>query len=190
MVSPLDNAKILKYFEDLEKFGEIHSNRLRVVVIGNSEAGKTSIINGLLSGQSRLEDEHERTSGIQIRKFYVREEELQLDMWDYAGQECYQPIHNFYLHSGSLFLLVVDIHTYETTDKSYFEHIGRWIANIRAKILRPVFIVVANKTDKFYELDDDGEIIPDENVDRLIEAKCNHIIKNIDQQERQEIEIN
>ena len=118
-VSPLDNAKILKYFEDLEKFGESHSNRLRVVVIGNSGAGKTSIINGLLSGQSRLEDEHERTSGIQIRQFYVREEELQLVMWDYAGQDCYQPIHNFYLHSGSLFLLVVDIHTYETTDKSY-----------------------------------------------------------------------
>ena len=51
-----DNPRaILKYFKDIAKFSTFHSKRLRVQVIGNPGAGKTSLINEFVDGTVRVD---------------------------------------------------------------------------------------------------------------------------------------
>lgn len=189
-----DCDRILRYFRDIEKFGAVHSKRLRILVVGNTTAGKTSLINGLVMGVPCLEPENVRTSGIQIRTWFpdAANEDLELDVWDYAGNESYQTLHNFYLQSGSLFLLVVDVFAYEETHESYHHHIGKWIDNLKSMVRRPVIIVAATKVDKFYELwyDFSGgyKRIKNKEADEKLKKKCCHMLENIKEQEKKDLE--
>ena len=171
-----DNPRaILKYFKDIAKFGTVHSKRLRVQVIGNSGAGKTSLINSLLMGQSKLTEPEERTEGVEIRKWFPdpTNEDLELEMWDFGGHMEYQSVSHYFVEEHSLFLLVVDLSAYQMTDKSFHENAGKWIDELKSIVLRPVIMVAATKSDLV-----DGSIVKD---------RCGHMLKEITKQETADI---
>ena len=171
-----DNANaILNYFKSIAKYDQAHSQRLRVLVLGNTNAGKMSLVTGLLMGISRLSGKEERTEGIEIRKWYPdpTNKDLELEMWDFGGHMEYQSVSHYFIEEHSLFLLVVDVSVYETSDESFRKNVGKWIHELKSIVLQPVVMVAATKSD----------LVPS----NVLYDRCQHMLSNIAKQEKMDM---
>ena len=96
----------------MKRFGEGKSNRLKTVLVGLAEAGKTTVVRHFTGGT--VPNRLDRTVGIEITPDWrpLIEGPLQVNIWDFAGQADYYSSHQLFLTKGALFLLVVDLHAF------------------------------------------------------------------------------
>ncbi len=112
---PHDAPAILRYIEQIA--GEEPKrplNEAKVLLVGEGRVGKTSLVNMLLEGRA---DPHEsQTEGIDIRRWPLAlgDETVQLNVWDFGGQEIMHATHQFFLTRRSLYLLVLNAREGET----------------------------------------------------------------------------
>ncbi len=110
--SPLEiNSKgleaIKKYLAELKK-GETPLNQVKILLVGDGAAGKTSLVKRLLG---EAFDQHEDTThGISIRGWEVDAggQPIKVNIWDFGGQEIMHATHQFFLSKRSLYVLVLD----------------------------------------------------------------------------------
>ncbi len=93
------------FLKDLEDFGRTSSNRLKVVLVGLGNAGKTSVAVRLegLAPSKPLPTAKERTLGVEIRDIQLGSgpanggssgnAKLDVKLWDFAGQRAYYDTH-------------------------------------------------------------------------------------------------
>jgi hypothetical protein len=101
------NKAIKAYFESLKE-KEFPLNEIKVLLVGDGGAGKTSLIKNML-GKSF--DPHEsKTHGIAIQDWPVTigGKEIIVHFWDFGGQEIMHSTHQFFLSKRSLYILVLD----------------------------------------------------------------------------------
>ncbi|KAI6653644.1 hypothetical protein LOD99_3539 [Oopsacas minuta] len=91
-------------------------NRHRIVVIGLSKSGKTSLIHKLL--EKPIQQKSERmTQGLKIYEWKTRSKTLQFwkrldslfDIWDFSGDSIFQPLYNMFRPSSSLHVIVCNM---------------------------------------------------------------------------------
>ena len=105
------NAAILEYFRQKEKTGAELLLEAKLILLGDGRAGKTSLANRLLG--KNLPAEADRTQGVDI---IIGEYEFpvagggtfQLNIWDFAGQDKYKPLHQFFYTESSLYVMVAE----------------------------------------------------------------------------------
>jgi small GTP-binding protein len=115
----------------------------RVVAIGDSSVGKTSLI-------SRLMEEHfdpcEHPTVGANWQLYVHDfncERVELQIWDTAGQEKFRSLGPLYYRSASGAIAVFDV-----TCRSSFENLEGWINNFTEVAgCNGVIVIAANKSD-------------------------------------------
>ncbi len=107
---PADVVKVgmayaASFLKDLDDFGRTSSNRLKVVLVGLANAGKTSVAVRLegLARSTPLPTAEERTVGVEIRDIQLGpgpangrsrgNAELDVKLWDFAGQRAYYDTH-------------------------------------------------------------------------------------------------
>ncbi|CAM9585483.1 unnamed protein product [Scytosiphon promiscuus] len=102
----------LGWWEDLKRFGAGKSNKLKLVLVGLAEAGKTTIVRRL-TGEP-VPKPADRTVGIEITPDWkpCGSVPLQVSIWDFAGQADYYSSHQLFLTKGALYLLVVDLRAF------------------------------------------------------------------------------
>ncbi|MEL7424995.1 MAG: COR domain-containing protein, partial [Bacteroidota bacterium] len=103
------NEAILNYFEQLEKDQGQELLEAKALLIGEGMSGKTSLRNRLLGRE--LPKEPDRTKGLEVEVepycFPLAEEkEMQLNLFDFGGQDHYKPLHQFFYSKRSLYLLL------------------------------------------------------------------------------------
>ncbi|CAM9524551.1 unnamed protein product [Ectocarpus sp. 12 AP-2014] len=147
------------YLRDLDDYGRTWSNRLKIVLVGLGEAGKTSIAGQLENrlGSSRPNPE-ERTIGVEIRDIKlgpgpdtgVSEPNVDLDvsLWDFAGQKAYYDTHQMFLTPGALFILVVDMHAYSVKN-SPVDALDQWLDILQSRVPGSVVLLVGTHSDLF-----------------------------------------
>jgi internalin A len=83
-------------------------NELKVLLIGEGDVGKTSLLKNLLG--KPFDDQELKTPGINIEQlpFSIRNENIRLNLWDFGGQRVMHNSHQFFLTKRSLYLLVLD----------------------------------------------------------------------------------
>ena len=93
------------FLKDLEDYGRTSSNRLKVVLVGLANAGKTSVAVRLerCAWSQPLPAAEERTVGVEIRDIMLGPSpaidgrsgnpELDVKLWDFAGQRAYYDTH-------------------------------------------------------------------------------------------------
>jgi len=110
-------ANVRNFFKDMRESGKERNVDLKVLVLGLSEAGKTSLINGLIRPDRRaLTRIGDRTVGIEKRTWVMsrrNKEAANLLMYDFAGQEEYYITHHLFLGSRALYILAFDLSKYE-----------------------------------------------------------------------------
>ena len=115
----------------------------KVVILGDSQVGKTSIITRELRGCRP--DTQNPTIGCHCSEINltVDGEEMKLSIWDTAGQEMYRSLVPVYLRGAEAALLVYDV-----TDRESFRSLGHWkdllLDNVPETTL---MFVVGNKID-------------------------------------------
>ena len=156
-------------------------NNYKVILIGNTMVGKTSILQRYLF--NKFAEEMALTTGIySSSKEIILEngEKIVLQLFDTAGQERFKSISSSYLRNadGVLFVFSCD-------NKESFESIKMWMEqfdDINAKN-RAIFYLVGNKNDL-------EKVVPEESVIDFLRKNVNFHYKSVSAKKEEKNNIN
>ena len=113
----------------------------KIVFVGNSAVGKTSIINRYIYGSTNAE--HQPTVGIDFftKTLKTQEGSVRLQIWDTAGQEKFHSLIPSYIKSSTFAVFVFDI-----TSKNSFDELENWYKMV-TEHATPMMMFVGNKVD-------------------------------------------
>lgn len=114
-------------------------NEVKVILIGDKAAGKTSLVRQILGEQ--FNEHEEATHGISLRGWKTESggRKIKVNLWDFGGQDTMHAAHQLFLSKRSMYLLVLDRDSDERTEY-WLQHIKTFGGN------SPV-LVVLNKQD-------------------------------------------
>ena len=115
----------------------------KVVMLGESTVGKTSIVNVASTGFFSENQQPTVGSSFQVNRIEVNGTIMTINLWDTAGQEKYRSITPIFYREADFIILV-----YSINDLISFESIPKWYENIKNECLRmPKIFLCGNKTD-------------------------------------------
>ncbi|KAL1727065.1 ras-domain-containing protein [Schizophyllum commune] len=119
---------------------------VKLLLIGNSSVGKSSLLLRFSDEQWLPEDEATATIGVDFRvhKMDVNGRRVKLSIWDTAGQERFRTITASYYRGAQGIVLVYDV-----TNRESFEALPRWYAELETYVpASAAKVLVGNKVDK------------------------------------------
>ena len=155
------------YFENVvgeeRPLGEIKMLRL-----GEGEVGKTALVNRLVFDEYKTTS---KTEGIDIHKWDVEiqnNNNIQINIWDFAGQEITHATHQFFLTRRSLYLLVLASRGDEKSNR-----LEEWLKIIQNLGGESPVIIVCNKSDE-HRMSLDERALHDKysNISQIIKVSC------------------
>ena len=126
---------------------------LKVTLVGDTNVGKTSLINQYISQKFNLDVKTTIGESHYSKLLRLKNQNIKLNLWDTAGQERYRSLSKLFLKNSNIILLVYDITKIET-----FNNITKiWVPLIDELLGRDNIILglAANKSD-LYENDKVG----------------------------------
>ena len=121
---------------------------VKVVLLGESGVGKTSIITQFTTNQfnPRCPTSVSAQFTSKIVKFPQFDKSIKFDIWDTVGQEKYRSLAKIFYKDAKIIILVYDI----TTDFSFKALKDFWYKEtLNFADNDPIFAIVANKTDLY-----------------------------------------
>lgn len=140
---------VLNYLHALD--GKIRVWTSKMVLVGEGGVGKTCLLDALEGKE--FDPKCETTHGIDIRKLLLRYPNnegicMDLNVWDFGGQDIYHATHQFYLTNHALFLLVWSARLGFEAGKVY-----KWLETIEALAPdSPILIVATNSIERGADL--------------------------------------
>ncbi|GMH24696.1 hypothetical protein Nepgr_026539 [Nepenthes gracilis] len=115
----------------------------KVVLIGDSAVGKSQILARFARNEFSLDSKATIGVEFQTRTLVINHKSVKAQIWDTAGQERYRAVTSAYYRGAVGALLVYDI-----TKRQTFEHIPRWLEELRSHADKNIVIMlIGNKTD-------------------------------------------
>ncbi len=118
---------------------------IKIIVVGETEVGKTCIINQYIN--QNFDFNHLPTIAMDKSKKEIEIEKtnLNLEIWDTAGQEQYRATNKIFMKGAKIALLVYDI-----TNEESFEQINYWHETVKDMNKENIiFCLVGNKNDLY-----------------------------------------
>ena len=124
-------------------------NEVKLIFVGQGSVGKTSLVRRLVKGD--FASNETKTEGISINHWQVpsksdKEDELsqiQLNIWDFGGQEIMHATHQFFLTKRSLYILVLDSRLTQVENRVEY-----WLKIIQSFGDESPILIIGNKTDQ------------------------------------------
>jgi small GTP-binding protein len=133
---------IINYYEDaLNAPPEMQLNEAHVVVIGPQNAGKSALIEHLISGRSA--SDKPLPTGLNVRRWQVKtgEQTVRVNVWD-GDPGLLETPHQFWRTQRTVYLLVTDA-TIDEADN----HLETWLRLIRTFGKNTPVVIAHNKSD-------------------------------------------
>jgi internalin A len=119
-------------------------NEIKVLLVGEGDVGKTSLLNRLL--YDTFNPEECKTPGINIAQWHLPEKpDIRLNLWDFGGQKVMHATHQFFLTKRSLYLLVIDNRKNEQQNRVEY-----WLKLLQTYGGDSPVIIVGNCADEHY----------------------------------------
>ena len=139
---------ILRWFESLKKDDTIPLQEVKVVFLGDGEAGKSHTIARLLNdgNDPRPQDfDDTATPGIVIKdKHYMLDgRDVNVHYWDFGGQEILHSMHRMFLTERTLYVVLINARDDTQDDRARY-----WLHNIRSFAKDAPVLLVLNKIDQ------------------------------------------
>jgi internalin A len=133
---------ILNYYFTLLQKQNRPLNEIKLLIIGQGSVGKTSIIRRVML--NKFNTGQVKTKGISINQWRAENNfEIQLNIWDFGGQEIMHATHQFFLTKRSLYLLVLDSRL--TQEENRVEY---WLKIIQSFGGESPVLIIGNKIDQ------------------------------------------
>ncbi len=132
--------EVVKYLLSLESEEKQPLTEVKLLLVGDGGAGKTSLIKRLLG--LNFDEKESTTHGININNWKIKDDtkEIQVNIWDFGGQEIMHSTHQFFLSKRSLYILVLDSRKDEKAEY--------WLKHIESFGGDSPILVVMNKIDE------------------------------------------
>lgn len=139
---------------------------LRIVLLGDSEVGKTSLIQRFMRNQ--FENDQRNTVGAVLYTYEIKKEKKKIifQIWDTAGQERYRSLGPIYYRNAIAAIAVFDM-----CKSSSLESLKTWIDDFAHYADNTMIFVVGNKTDKSESIELTEEEVR-ERCSKTFNAKC------------------
>jgi len=120
---------------------------LKLLLIGNSNVGKSSLLLRFIDDAFLPQDEVSATIGVafKVKMIEVEGKKYKLTIWDTAGQERFRTLTSSYYRGAQGVILVYDVSNRET-----FDALGNWFTELNTYCSSKdvVKMIVGNKVDK------------------------------------------
>ncbi|MCB1227643.1 MAG: hypothetical protein KDK99_17635 [Verrucomicrobiales bacterium] len=106
--------RVVQYYQEVDLCGKGEVKRCKLLMLGNGEAGKTSLSLALIGMDASLAKKHGSTHGVQFwdRKICApvgdEFDDVHLHLWDFGGQEIYHQTHRLFMSRGAVFVVLWD----------------------------------------------------------------------------------
>jgi small GTP-binding protein len=126
--------------------------KIKVIIIGETGVGKTSLVKNFITGQFSGDYRASIGTNMFIKKIEVNSndkiDKISIHLWDIAGQERWIKMRNMYYTGTQAALIVGDL-----SRKRTFEQIEKfWYPDLIQHCGRIPFILIANKLDITHEI--------------------------------------
>ena len=136
---------IRQWFEDRKNAVAKPLNEVKVVFLGDGEAGKSHIIARLLQDGRRTDDfPGVSTPGITIqdKTYEIGDHSVKVHFWDFGGQEILHSMHRMFLTERTLYVVVVNVREGNQDDRARY-----WLHNLKSFANGAPVLLVLNKMD-------------------------------------------
>ncbi|MEG3971581.1 leucine-rich repeat domain-containing protein [Microcoleus sp. T2B6] len=137
------------YFQTRDPNDTEELNEAKLLIVGEGEAGKTTLAKKLLNPDYELEKQEPSTKGIDVMRWEFTQpngKPFRIHLWDFGGQAIYHHTHQFFLTERSLYILLVD-NRRENPNLCYWLNIIELLSKSS-----PVFLVQNEKQDRRCEI--------------------------------------
>lgn len=114
----------------------------RIVLVGDTQVGKTSIIQKYLRGQCSQEQKSTIGAVFHTQEVVYNNRRVSLQIWDTAGQERYKALGPIYYRKSNAAIAVFDL-----TRKETMKNLESWIDTFRSNSDDNFVVIAANKSD-------------------------------------------
>ena len=146
---------IINYLRQLKEEGLDYIYEAKLLIVGEAGAGKTTLAKKIDNPDYQLKEREESTEGIDIIKWSFpfidkeqKQQNFQINIWDFGGQEIYHATHQFFLTKRSLYALVADTRK-ENTDFYYWLNVVALLSDNS-----PLLIIKNEKQDRKREINE------------------------------------
>ena len=124
---------------------EEEEDTIKLILLGNSGVGKTSLIKSILGVNPNKTEESTLSAYYLQKSFTIENKEYIVDLWDTAGQEAYLGVTKLFFKGSQIIIFVYDI-----TVKNSFNSLTEWIKNVK-EIVNNDYVcgIIGNKSDLF-----------------------------------------
>lgn len=119
------------------------ANAIKLVLLGDSGVGKTSIVTQYVSGSAPENVNPTIGAAFVTKDVSIDGQNLELLIWDTAGQEVYRGLAPMYYRSALIAFIVYDV-----TKSDSFDSVSYWIRELKTNVEENIVILVCgNKID-------------------------------------------
>lgn len=133
---------IALYQQELAQAQPAVKPRLKLVLMGRKDAGKTRLRRSLMG----TGEEETGSRGVELVHWEAdAHRQLTFMVFDLSGDPSFDPVQPFFLSPGALYILVVNLKSYQP--KTFHDHVGRFLRLLCAKVPHAVVFVVGTHAD-------------------------------------------
>jgi internalin A len=164
----LEPRLILNYYFENIVGSDRPLNEIKMLLLGEGTVGKTALVNRLVFDKFETT---EKTEGIDIHKWNVEIKNncnIQINIWDFAGQEITHATHQFFLTKRSIYLLILASRLDEKANR-----LEEWLKIIQNLGGESPVIIVCNKSDE-HQMNLDERALREKypNIREIIKVSC------------------
>jgi Ras-related protein Rab-6A len=137
-------------------------NNYKIVVLGDINVGKTSILSRFRYGS--FDQSYMPTLGIDFftKNLFYEDKTIRLILWDTAGQERFRSLIPSYLKNADCIIIVYDI-----TNKDSFNSLAHWLNDAKNNTIEgTIFVICGNKIDL-----KEKRVVTNEEIDEYIKKE-------------------
>ena len=147
------NPAIISYLESLKKEGEKNLNEAKLIIVGEPNAGKTTLMDVLINPKTKVPTENDSTLGINVKPWDFdhpdpKQKNFTTNIWDFGGQQIQYMTHQFFLTPSAAYILLYTNDRKECQNFPYWFKIIHLLGEEQGRY-SPVLVVFNQRDNEF-----------------------------------------